>query len=128
MDRPKLELEINKPTKVELVYNSPKTGRNSVDFAPPEVHQELKNMRAGDEAVITLLAAQRGSKVVKSYEVKRVESTQQTPASTNESYLTQMEQSFQEASKLQKKFNSVNINQVAITLYISKNKGNHQFN
>lgn len=152
MDRPKLELEINKATKVELVYDQPKTGKSSVGewylyclrngdghteysyFAPPEVHQKLKNMRAGDEAVITLLAAQRGSKVVKSYEVKKVEksaidnSPQQMPACSEDEFLyTAMEKSLEQSIALAKKFNSVPIEKLAITLFIARTKQNYSF-
>ncbi|MCB9249387.1 MAG: hypothetical protein H6613_12995 [Ignavibacteriales bacterium] len=84
--RTKLELEINKPVTIELLYDEPITGESqygsysmyavSADgmeysfFAPDEVHTELLKLSKGDVAVITKLASQRGNKVVTKYEVE----------------------------------------------------------
>ena len=84
--RMKLELEINKPVTVELLYDEPVTGRSefgnynmyavSVNgneysyFAPDEVHSELSKLSKGDKAEITKIAVQRGNKLVTRYDVK----------------------------------------------------------
>ncbi|MBK8944096.1 MAG: hypothetical protein IPM32_02390 [Ignavibacteriae bacterium] len=76
----KLELEINKPVTIELLYDEPVTGRSefgnynmyavSVNgneysyFAPDEVHKELSYLRKGAKATITKVAQQKGSKLV----------------------------------------------------------------
>lgn len=84
--RMKLELAINKPVTIELLYDEPVTGKSefgnynmyavSVNgneysyFAPDEVHMELSKLSKGDKAIIIKIAAQRGSKLVTKYEVK----------------------------------------------------------
>ncbi len=150
MNKPKLELEVNKPTRIQLLTDNPKTGKSSYGewflynlrngdgtteytyFAPPEVHEVLKNMKAFDEVIITKLASQRGKKVVTTYDIKkvdRIEDTESTKSAPNNSYLSAMEQSFEEAIAIQNKFNGMaNVNQIAITLFIQRTKGNHSFN
>lgn len=83
--RTKLELKLNNPVEVELLYDEPVTGENAYGnyylyavrsekteysfFAPEAVHYELFNLRKGDTAIITKSAVQKGNKVVTSYEV-----------------------------------------------------------
>ena len=83
--RQKLELQINKPVTVELLYDEPIVGENQYGeyflyavrvgesefsfFPPREVHEKLSELRRGDKAVITKLAVQRGRRVVSAYEV-----------------------------------------------------------
>jgi len=82
-EREKLNLEINKPIEVTLLYDEPIISTNQygeyimyclknnekeyVFFAPAEVHQELKNYGKGDSVIITKLAAQRGTKLITKY-------------------------------------------------------------
>lgn len=84
--RTKLELAINQPITVELLYNEPIMGTsqygsyslyavsvNEVEysfFAPDEVHTELIKLNKGDTATITKMAIQKGSKVESTYFVK----------------------------------------------------------
>jgi hypothetical protein len=84
--RTKLELEINKPVTLELLFDEPITGESqygsysmyavSVNgseysfFAPDEVHSELIKLGKCDKATITKFAAQKGSKVVTKYDVQ----------------------------------------------------------
>ncbi len=84
--RNKLEIPINQPITVELLFDEPISGMSrygtynmyavEVDgeqysfFPTAEVHEKLKDLRKGDRAVIIKLAAQRGSKLVTVYEVK----------------------------------------------------------
>lgn len=84
--RSKLELSINKPVTVELLFDEPIKGESQYGnysmyalsvkgveysyFAPDEVHTELFKLKKGDIATITKLAEQRGNKVVTTYKVE----------------------------------------------------------
>ena len=66
--RPKLEIPINEPITLELLYDEPVTGNSRYGrynmyavsiggeefcyFAPDEVHDKLKDLKKGDRAVI----------------------------------------------------------------------------
>jgi len=83
--RTKLELPINRPVEIELLYDEPVTGKSQYGqyymyavnsqgteytyFAPEEVHAELKQLRKGNRATITKLATQRGNKLISTYDV-----------------------------------------------------------
>lgn len=85
--RQKLEIQLNQPTKIELLYDEPVEGTSNYGpyylyavkcgnseysyFAPEQVHQELKNHRKGDIVTITKLAAQHGTKIVTRYVVEK---------------------------------------------------------
>lgn len=106
-------------------------------FAPEEVHEKLKDLKQGEEAVLTKLAAQRGKKLVTTYDVKVVgnksenvmdnskgSSMHNQTNNNDSSYYQAMSDSFKEALRLQEKYNSVNLNQIAITLFIQRTKAN----
>ena len=155
MERRKLELELNKPTHIEMLFNNAKVGESQYGmyylyavrngdgneysfFAPEEVHEKLSEFNKGDAVVITKTAVQKGNKVVTSYDVtpdqhqglteggSKVSSNQNPPtASEQESsiYFKAMVESFEEAIKIQEKFNGMaNVNQIAITIFIQKTK------
>ena len=83
--RAKLELQLNKPLEIELLYDEPVTGNNAYGnyylyavkagsneysfFAPETVHNELKILSRGDRAIVSKTAQQKGSKVVTNYHV-----------------------------------------------------------
>lgn len=83
MERKKLELNINQPTKVALLYDEPIVGKNQYGnyylyaiesegeqysfFAPEEIHESLQNCSKGDQVVLTKLAAERNKKIVTKY-------------------------------------------------------------
>ncbi len=85
--RQKLEIQLNQPTKIELLYDEPVEGTSNYGpyylyavkcgnseysyFAPEQVHQELKNYRKGDIVNITKLAAQHASKIITRYVVEK---------------------------------------------------------
>lgn len=80
MERKKLEIAINTPTQIVLLYDEPIIGESRYGdyylyavqvgdeqysyFAPPEVHEQLQHLGKGEMATITKLAAQRGSKLI----------------------------------------------------------------
>lgn len=149
-ERRKLELQLNKPTEIELLYDEPVVGSSQYGeyylyavksddneyafFAPDDVHQELQSLRRGDKAVITKLAAQRGTKLVTKYVVDkskiegRVE--EETPVVENvkddEHYQTDklydiMRNCYQDAFRMQSELNGmVDIEKIAITLFIAR--------
>src|ERR1035437_5078422 len=86
--REKLELQINTPTTIELLFETPITGKSTYGhyamygiildgreysyFPPEDVHEKLKELHKGDKVIITKLAAQRGNKLVTAYDVQVV--------------------------------------------------------
>lgn len=148
-NRPKLELELNTPIHLQLLYDKPIIGESTYGkyflysvlngdgrteysyFATPEVHKELKDLKKGTEVQITKLAAQRGNKLVTTIDVKVLkESTplqqhaptiESSPTKGN-SYLEAMQQSFRDANTLQQEFSGLNQNQIAVTLFIQRSK------
>lgn len=147
--RPKLEFsEVNKPLKLTLLFDDPIIGESQYGkyylysvrngdnseysyFATEEVHEKIKDLRAGDSFEVTKIALKsKNNKVVTTFDVKlpnrEKENKPVEPHSTN--YYSEMEKSFEEALRLQNKFNGMaNVNQIAITLFIQRTRGNHFF-
>lgn len=139
--RNKLELAVNQPTEIELLYDEPVTGRSQYGnyfmyavnsngqeytfFAPEEVHSQLKGLSKGDKAVITKLASQRGNKIVTTYDV-RTESKEEEPDSPDESgdnFYEIMLQSYRDAIKITSELNGMaDPSRIAITLFIARSK------
>ena len=147
MERPKLELEINKPTHIKLLFDEPIVGESQYGkyflyavsngngneyslFAHDSVHDVLKACKKGDEAIITKLAAQRGKKLVTTFSTEIVSSAVEsgmpnTDKPQTNPYLENMLQSFEDAIKVQEKFNGMaNVNQLAVTMFIQRTKSN----
>ena len=148
MERKKLELELNKPTNIEMLFDQPKIGESQYGmyylyavrngdglteysfFAPEEVHLKLSGLNKGDKAVITKQAVQKGSKVVTTFNVETTppsssptKSVGTSPDKNENSYLQAMIASFEDALVIQEKFNGMaNVNQIAITLFIQRTK------
>lgn len=150
--RNKLELAVNQPTEIELLYDEPVTGKSQYGnyfmyavnsngqeytfFAPEEVHSQLKELSKGDKAVITKLASQRGTKLVTSYDVQPttekegasdVESTDRDQSDnvecTQDRLFHIMKNSYLDALELSKELNGlVDVHRCAITLYLSRAK------
>ena len=143
-DRKKLELNLNQPTQIELLFDKPTTGTSQFGeyylyavrngdgsteysfFAPPEVHEKLKDHKKGSKAIITKSAVQKGSKILTNWDVQVQEvkvSTSDIAVNGKDTYFEAMLSSYEEALKIQEKFNGlIDVNRVAITLYISKVK------
>jgi hypothetical protein len=97
--RTRLELDVNKPTEITLLFDEPISGKSQYGeyhmyavaigdeeysyFAPIEVHEQLSKLRKGDKAQIIKLAAQRGNKIITSYEVKTVSDDNSSAADEN---------------------------------------------
>lgn len=156
MTKRKLELQLNKPTEIELLYDEPVIGSsqygeyflyavksegNEYAFFPPaEVHQELKSLRRSDKAVITKLAAQRGTKLITKYVVdhckgansdKSQKDEKPTPLENNVNNHQQSDRlydlmlaSYKDAFQMQTDLNGmVDIEKIAITLFIARSQG-----
>ncbi len=146
MERKKLELELNKPTHLEMLYDQPKIGESQYGeyylyavrngdgkeysfFAPEEVHSQIKNLKKGDTVVVTKKAQQKDKKVVTTYEVDIPEKkpAEEKPKNGSNGYYEAMVESFEDAIKIQEKFNGIaNINQIAISLFIQRTKSKQQ--
>ena len=86
--RKKLELQLNQPTQIELMFDNPKIGQSQFGefylyavrngdgateysfFAPEEIHAILKEHKKGSKFTVCKLAEQKGSKIITKYEVK----------------------------------------------------------
>ena len=145
MERKKIILEPNKETRMEMLFDQPIIGQSTYGdyflysvrngdgleysyFAPPEVHEKLKELKKGDTVLITKKVSQKGKKVVTDYEitpVQRVTNQQDSNTELNNDsiYFQAMVDSFEEALRIQEKFNGMaNVNQIAITLFIQRTK------
>lgn len=153
--RMKLELAINKPVTIELLYDEPVTGKSefgnynmyavSVNgneysyFAPDEVHIELSKLSKGDKAIITKIAAQRGSKLVTKYEVKllnqpkpksevvsigqAIEEILPEISDEPDEFFHIMKRSYSDALKINSELNGMaDPAKIAITLFIARSK------
>ncbi len=151
MERPKMELEVNKPTKIKLLYNECVEGTSKFGtyhlynilngdgkseyslFAADDLHKQLKLYKKDDELMVTKLAASRGSKIVVAWDVKKigedvVSTTTNNQTNPNDDFLyTAMEKSLEQSISLAKRFNSVPIDKLAISLFIARTKGTLSF-
>ena len=100
--RRKLELNLNEPVKIELMFDGPVVGQSQYGeyylyavkngdgateysfFAPDEVHARLKDSKKGSKFTISKLAEQRGSKIITKYEVVPLQSAPAEPAPQKE--------------------------------------------
>lgn len=153
IQRTKLEInEVNKPMKLTLLFNEPIIGesqygkyylyavKNGSDseysfFATEEVHDKIKDLKANDSFEITKVALKSKNKILTTYDVKLLNghTPKQEPIGDEpdnfSSYYNAMEMSFEEALKLQNKFNGMaNVNQIAITLFIQRTKNGNGHN
>lgn len=160
VQRTKLELEVNKPTEIELLYDEPISGESQygiynlyavkVDeseyafFPPKEVHESLKHLKAGDKAIVTKLAAQRGNKIVSAFDVSiKGKSSSRIDAQKKEEVLSKdnivsdnyyelMLQSYKDAIRIMNELNNMSDpSRIAITLFIQRTKnvnGHNGFN
>lgn len=95
--RRKLELNLNEPVKIELMFDAPMVGQSQYGeyylyavkngdgtteysfFAPDEVHAKLKENKKGAKFTITKLAEQKGSKIITKYDVVPLQSAPPEP-------------------------------------------------
>ena len=154
--RTKLELVINQPTELTLLYSEPITGRSQYGdyymyavavgedefsfFAPAEVHVELSKLGKGNKAVVTKLAAQRGSKLVTTYDVKVIGKEVKQPVTEVEMqnqedvyapalhdiYFNLLLNSYKDALEISRELNGmIDVEKASISLFIARSKQSH---
>lgn len=145
MERKKLDLQINSPTKLQLLFDEPLVGESKYGeyymyavqngeqeysfFAPLSVHEQLNDKSKGTKFQITKTTTQKGKKLVTDFEVKFLdngvkEKKEAEPKTEENGYYEAMLKSYAEATKIQSKFSAVNLNQCAVTLFIARTKTN----
>ncbi len=150
-----MELELNKPVVLELLYDEPATGESKygeyflysvknangeyIFFPPEELHEKMKLLHKGDRIELLKTAEQKGSKILTKYELKLIpkNNEKQPDNKTNgkdvtshkDSYFDVMLQSYEDAMKIQEKLNGmVDVNKIAITLFIARSKVSFNYN
>jgi len=109
--RRKLELNLNEPVKIELLFDTPMVGQSQFGefylyavkngdgtteysyFAPEDVHATLKEHKKGARFTITKLAEQKGSKIITKYDVVPLQSA--SPESAPQQEETKQEERIQ---------------------------------
>ncbi|MBT8387642.1 MAG: hypothetical protein KJO12_09550 [Ignavibacteria bacterium] len=144
MERKKLELEVNKPVSLALLFDSPIAGESQYGkyfmygvengseefnfFAPLKVHEELKDKPRGTRFQLTKTATQKGKKLVQDFMIKLLDNGKEVQNSESKleenGYYEAMLKSYTEATRIQNKFSAVNLNQCAITLFIARTRTN----
>ena len=144
MERKKLELEVNKPIRLALLFDEPLVGESKFGeyymygvkngdteysfFAPLSVHEKLKSKQRGTAFTITKTAVQKGKKLVTDFEITFLsngkEEKQIEIKPEENGYYEAMLKSYSEATRIQNKFSAVNLNQCAVTLFIARTKTN----
>ena len=141
MERKKLELQINSPINLQLLFDEPLVGESKFGeyymyavkngeqeysfFAPLSVHEQLKDKTKGTKFQLTKTASQRGKKLVTDYEVKfldngiKKEKDGQVTSEDN-GYFEAMLKSYEDASRIQQKYSAVNLNQCAVSIFIAR--------
>lgn len=138
MERKKLELTLNKPSEIELLYDEPVVGQSKYGdyylyavrngdgtteysfFAPDEVHERIKDLKKGAKVVITKLAEQKGNKIITKYDI---DIAQQTTPQNVDSYYETMLQCCKDAIRIQNELGGMmDAKSIAVTLFIARSK------
>jgi hypothetical protein len=94
-------------------------------FADKEVHEKLKELHKGDKVEISKRAEQKGTKIITSYDVKVLKNDSPPGNASKDNYFETMLVSYQDALNIQEKLNGmVDVNRIAITLFIARSKIN----
>ena len=144
--KPKLELELNKPVKIELLQENCLQGTSRYGdyflysvrngngeeysfFPDKEVHEKLKDLRRGDKVEICKRAEQKGSKIITTFEVKVLQSSNSEPNSDKniitDNYFDVMLASYRDALQIQEKLGTmIDTTKISICLFIARTKIN----
>jgi len=94
-------------------------------FADKDVHERIKDLKRGALVEICKRAEQKGRKIITSYDVKVSKNETPVVSSTKDNYFETMLTSYQDALNIQEKLNGmVDVNRIAITLFIARSKIN----
>ena len=148
MERKKLDLQINSPMILSLLFDGPivgegnygkyymygvKNGKEEYSFlAPLSVHEQLKDKTKGTVFQLTKTATHKGKKLVTDIEIsfpgengtRKEKDTPPSPKPEENGYYETMLQCYEDATAIQKKYSAVNLNQCAVTLFIARTKTN----
>ena len=146
MERKKLELELNKPVKIELLndqcligtsrygeyylYGVRNGGNEELSyFADKEVHEKIRELHKGDKAEICKRAEQKGTKIITSYDVKVLQDkSSETNTDKNvvsDNYFDIMLSSCRDAVCIQNELGGLmDAKSLAVTLFIARSKIN----
>ena len=144
--KPKLELELNRPVKIELLqdqcligtsrygeyylYNVRNGGNEELSyFADKDVHDKLKDLHKGDKVEICKRAEQKGTKIITSYDVKVSQSSaaelQSDKNIITDNYFEVMLASYKDALQIQEKLGTmIDTTKISICLFIARTKIN----
>ena len=144
--REKVELKLNQPVKLRLLKGRPFEGKSaygpyllySVEeqgvekayFAPPEVHQQIAELRCGegDEIQLTKVAEENGKKGVSKIIVERLSVASRSNGNASEdNFRSTMEQALKDAIEITKSaagvsFGSQDIEKMATTIFIARTR------
>ena len=148
-DRKKLDLKLNQPATLELLFEEPVVGNSSYGeyylyavkqgnneeynfFAPEELHEQMKGLHKGNKVEITKLAEQKGSKIMTKYDLKVISNGNGKKVSDNETgsvqrdnYFDIMLASYLDAMRIQENLNGmIDVNKIAVCLFIARSKVN----
>lgn len=139
MERKRLELELNKPVRIELLqdqclvgtsrygeyylYNVRNGGNDELSyFADKDVHEQIKELKRGDSVEICKRAEQKGSKIITSFDVKIIKSED---ISGKDNYYNLMLNSCRDAVRIQNELGGLmDAKSLAVTLFIARSKIN----
>jgi len=145
--KPKLEFELNKPVKIELLQDQCLIGtsrygeyylytvRNGGNeelsyFADKDVHEKLKDLKRGDKFEICKRAEQKGSKILTTFDVKVLQNSVESPGKANnktldDNYYELMLSSCKDAVRIQNELGGMmDAKSLAVTLFIARSKIN----
>lgn len=154
--RSKLELELNQPKEITLLYDEPVTGKSAYGtynlyavesegreysfFAPDEVHEKIKNLSKGDRAIITKVAKSDRGRVSSGYKILLPDNGHKQPVHIKEAVNEVMESvkkdrlydimlaSLQDAVDIANTLGGmVDANRIGITLFIARSKTNSSY-
>jgi hypothetical protein len=148
-ERKKLDLKLNQPATLELLFEEPVVGNSSYGeyflyavkqgnneeynfFAPSELHEQMKSLHKGNKIEITKLAEQKGSKIITNYNLKLISngngkkvSETETNTIARDNYFDIMLASYLDALRIQENLNGmVDVNKIAVCLFIARSKVN----
>jgi hypothetical protein len=137
--KPKLELELNRPVRIEILQDQPLIGTSKYGeyylysvrngngeeysfFPDKEVHEELKDLKRSDKVEICKRAEQKGTKILTSYDVKVLKNE---PPINKDNYFEVMLASYKDALQIQEKLGTmIDTTKISICLFIARTKIN----
>lgn len=142
--KPKLELELNKPVRIELMNENCLTGTSRYGeyylysvrngngqeysfFPDKEVHEKLKDLCKGDKVEICKRAEQKGTKILTTFDVKVLQSSlsdqNDNKSIASDNYFDIMLASYQDSLRIQDKLGTmIDTTKISICLFIARTK------